>query len=43
MLAHKGFQLRENGVWKMTSSGNEFGILIIGKYNQIKWKMKTVL
>ncbi len=43
MLEHKGFQVRENGAWKMTSSGNEFGILIIGKYNQIKWKMKTVL
>ncbi len=43
MLEHRGFQLRENGIWKMTSSGNEFGILIIGKYNQIKWKLKTVL
>ncbi len=43
ILEYKGFQIRENGVWKMTSSGNEFGILIIGKYHQIKWKMKTVL
>jgi len=43
MLEHKGFQVRENGVWKMTSSGNEFGISIVGKYHQIKWKIKTVL
>ncbi len=43
ILEHKGFQLRENGVWKMTESGLEFGILIVGKFSQIKWKMKTVL
>ncbi len=43
MLANKGFQIRENGVWKMTSSGEEFGILINGKFIQIKWKMRTVL
>ncbi len=43
MLANKGFQIRENGVWKMTSSGLDFGILIVGKYNQIKWKMKTIM
>ncbi len=43
MLAHKGFQVRENGVWKMTSSGEEFGIVIVGKFNQIKWKMKTIM
>ncbi len=43
MLEHKGFQVQENGVWKITSSGNEFGMLIIGKYNQIKWKLKAVL
>ncbi len=43
MLAHKGFQIRENGVWKMTSSGSDFGISIIGKYNQIKWKIKTIV
>jgi len=43
MLEHKGLQIRENRVWKMTSSGEEFGILIVGKYNQIKWKIKAVL
>ncbi len=43
MIANKGFQVRENGVWKMTSSGEDLGILIVGKYNQIKWKLKTVL
>ncbi len=43
MLEHKGYQIRENGVWKMTSSGRDFGIEINGKFNQIKWKLKTVL
>ncbi len=43
MIEHKGFQLRENGIWKMTSSGEEFGIEINGQFSQIKWKIKTVL
>ncbi len=43
MLAHKGFQVKENGIWKMTSSGEEFGIAIVGKFNQIKWKIKTIV
>ncbi len=43
ILKHKGFQVRENGVWKMTSSGEEFGIEINGKFNQIKWKMKSII
>ncbi len=43
MIANKGFQVRENGVWKMTSSGRDFGIEIIGKFSQIKWKLKTIV
>ena len=43
MIANKGYQIKENGVWKMTSSGRDFGIEIVGKFSQIKWKMKTVL
>ena len=43
ILEHKGFQIRENGVWKITDSGLEFGIEIVGKYNQIKWKLKSIL
>ncbi len=43
MLEHKGFQIRENGVWKLTKSGNEFGIEIVGKFSQIKWKIKTII
>ena len=43
ILEHKGYQIRENGVWKMTSLGLDFGILLVGKYNQIKWKMKSIL
>ncbi len=43
ILEHKGFQVRENGVWQITESGRDFGILIVGKYNQIKWKLKTIL
>ncbi len=43
MIEHKGFQIRENGVWKLTESGRDFGILIVGKYNQIKWKIKSIV
>ncbi len=43
MIANKGFQIRENGVWKMTSSGEDLGIEINGKFSQLKWKMRTVL
>jgi len=44
MIANRGFQVRENGVWKLTDLGREFGIEINGKlFSQIKWKMKTVL
>ena len=43
MIANKGFQIKENGVWKMTSSGRDFGIEINGQFSQIKWKIKTVL
>ncbi len=43
ILEHKGFQLRENGIWKMTSSGRDFGIEINGKFVQIKWKINSIL
>ncbi len=43
MIANKGYQIRENGIWKMTSSGEEFGIVIVGKFSQLKWKMKAIL
>jgi len=43
MIANRGFQIKENGVWQLTESGRYFGIEIIGKFHQIKWKMKTVL
>jgi len=43
MLAHKGFQIRENGVWKLTDLGREFGIEIVSNFVQIKWKMKTII
>ncbi len=43
MLEHKGFQIRENGVWKLTKSGRDFGIEINGKFSQLKWKIKAVL
>jgi len=43
MLQHKGFQIRENGIWKLTESGRDFGIEINGKFSQIKWKMKSII
>jgi anti-repressor protein len=44
ILEKKGFQFRdENGVWKPTSSGKEFCLEIGNTYNQIKWKLETIL
>jgi len=43
MLANRGFQIRENGIWKLTDLGREFGIEINGKFVKIKWRIKTVL
>ncbi len=43
MLEHKGFQVRENKIWKLTESGRDFGIEINGKFSQIKWKMKSIV
>ncbi len=43
ILEHKGFQIRENGVWQLTESGRDFGIEINGHFSQIKWNIKTVL
>ncbi len=43
ILEHKGFQLRENGIWKLTEIGRDFGIEIIGKFVQIKWKIKSIV
>ena len=43
MIANCGFQIKENGVWKLTESDCDFGIEIVGTYHQIKWKMKTII
>jgi len=43
ILEYKGFQVRENGIWKMTESDRDFGIEINGQFSQIKWKIKTIV
>jgi prophage antirepressor-like protein len=44
ILEKKGFQFRdENGVWKPTQNGKEFCLEIGNTYNQIKWKLETIL
>jgi frataxin-like iron-binding protein CyaY len=44
ILEKKGFQFRdENGVWRPTSSGKEFCLEIGNAYNQLKWKLETIL
>jgi phage regulator Rha-like protein len=44
ILEKKGFQFRdENGIWKPTSSGKEFCLEIGNKFNQLKWKVSTIL
>jgi prophage antirepressor-like protein len=43
LLESKGFQVSENGIWKLTESGKEFGMEIGGTYHQLKWKLETPL
>ncbi|EJF07233.1 KilA-N domain-containing protein [Thiovulum sp. ES] len=44
VLEKKGFQFRdENGIWRPTSSGKEFCLEMKNTYNQLKWKLQTIL
>jgi prophage antirepressor-like protein len=44
ILEKKGFQFRdENGIWKPTSSGKNFCLEIGNKFNQLKWRISTIL
>jgi hypothetical protein len=44
ILEKKGFQFRdENDVWKPTENGKEFCLEIGNKFNQLKWKLETIL
>jgi anti-repressor protein len=44
ILEKKGFQFRdENGVWRPTENGKEFCLEIGNTYNQLKWKLETIL
>jgi frataxin-like iron-binding protein CyaY len=44
ILEKKGFQFRdENGVWKPTENGKEFCLEIGNAYNQLKWRLETIL
>jgi prophage antirepressor-like protein len=42
-LQKRGFQEKENGIWKLTESGKKFGMEFSGKFSQLKWKLKTPL
>jgi prophage antirepressor-like protein len=44
ILEKKGFQKRdENGVWKPTEKGSDFCLEIGNKFNQLKWRISTIL
>jgi phage regulator Rha-like protein len=44
ILEKKGFQFRdENGVWKPTENGKMFCLEIGNQFNQLKWKLETIL
>jgi hypothetical protein len=44
ILEKKGFQFRdENGVWKPTEKGLDFCLEIGNKFNQLKWRISTIL
>jgi phage regulator Rha-like protein len=42
ILEKRGFQIREDGVWRITESGKGFGLEVGGSFNQIKWKLESV-
>ena len=44
LLADKGFQFKENGVWRLKEKGEDFGIAFQnGAYPQIKWKLESLI
>ncbi|EJF06807.1 prophage antirepressor [Thiovulum sp. ES] len=44
ILEKKGFQFRDdNGIWRPTLSGKEFCLEIGNQFNQLKWKLETIL
>jgi prophage antirepressor-like protein len=44
ILEKKGFQFRdEKGVWRPTENGKEFCIELKNSYNQLKWRLETIL
>jgi prophage antirepressor-like protein len=43
LLEKRGFQEKQDGIWKLTESGKEFGVEIGGTYHQLKWKLETLL
>jgi prophage antirepressor-like protein len=44
ILEKKGFQFKdENGVWKPTEKGFDFCLEIGNKFNQLKWRISTIL
>jgi hypothetical protein len=42
LLEKRGFQEKQDGIWKLTESGKEFGIEFGGKFSQLKWKLETL-
>jgi prophage antirepressor-like protein len=44
ILEKKGFQFRdENGVWKPSEKGFDFCLEVGNKFNQLKWRISTIL
>jgi phage regulator Rha-like protein len=43
LLAKSGYQVKVNGVWQLTKEGQELGIELQGKFQQIKWRVEAVL
>jgi phage anti-repressor protein len=43
ILDFRGFQVKVDGIWKLTETGKEFGVQINGKYSQLKWKLDSII
>jgi prophage antirepressor-like protein len=43
ILEAKGFQVKVNGVWKLTKQGEKYAIQLDNNYKTIKWKLESLI
>jgi hypothetical protein len=43
ILEAKGFQIKVDGVWQLTESGQKYAIQLDNKFSTIKWKLESLI